>query len=169
MKKETCDQLKQLYELEKFQLNYYHSQLSSNEDTTLNKAITKILETNKRHVACFDQLFARAHISESIIADKIADLTGTLVGESMELTGLKNTCRIAASLERKTLKIYYELTKDRSLDPDIFDILINFQLDKEFHLLWLQHYAQLLKQDSTNLLNNAVEGHPTVNVNMRLI
>jgi rubrerythrin len=169
MKKETCDLLKQLYKLEKFQLNYYHSQLSSNEDAILNKAITKILKINKKHVACFDQILTRTNIGESIIADKIADISGTLVGESMEYTGPKNTCRIAVSLERKALKMYYELTKDRSLDPEIFDIILDFQLDKEFHLLWLQHYTQLLKQDSTELLNNVIEDHPTINVNMRLI
>ncbi|NLI92730.1 MAG: ferritin-like domain-containing protein [Peptococcaceae bacterium] len=165
-------QLKQIYELERFQINYYMSQLSTTEDTVLNKALIKIIETEKKHIDFFTQRFTEAGIDISKISTTIANLAGSIIGESVELTGPINICRIGVALEGKALNAYYDLIENNHVDSDLLEILIDFQLDKEFQMLWLQHYAGHLKNNSSRknkILNDSLEEHPTVNINMRWI
>ena len=171
MNKQIIGQLKQIYELEKFQINYYISQISSTQDSTLDKALSKIIEADKEHTDFFVKIFTEANIEIPKIASTIADIAGSIVGESMELTGQANTCKIGVVLEEKVLSAYYELIKENDLESKRKDKLIDFKLDKEFHMLWLQHYAQHLKHGSSQnyLLTEGIEEHPTVNVNMRWI
>ena len=171
MNKQIIGQLKRIYELEKFQINYYISQISSTQNSILDKALSKIIQTDKEHTDFFVHIFTDKNI-EIKIASTIADIAGSIVGESMELTGQANTCKIGVALEEKVLSAYYELIKENDLESKLQDKLIDFKLDKEFHMLWLQHYTQHLKNKSYQknyLLTEGIEEHPTVNFNMRWI
>ncbi|HBW33843.1 hypothetical protein [Desulfosporosinus sp. BICA1-9] len=170
--KQIIGQLKQIYELEKFQINYYTSQISSTQNSLLDKALSKIIQTDKEHTDFFVHIFTDENIEIPKIATTIADIAGSIIGESMELTGQANTFKIGVSLEEKALSAYYELLKENDLESKLKDKLIDFKLDKEFHMLWLQHYAQYLKHRSSQknyLLYEGIEEHPTVNLNMRWI
>lgn len=172
MNKQIIGHLKRIYELEKFQINYYISQISSTQDSILDKALSKIIKTDKVHTDFFVNIFTKANIELPKIASTIADIAGSIVGESMELTGQANTCNIGVILEEKVLSAYYELIKENDLESKLQNKLINFMLDKEFHMLWLHHYAQHLKHRSSQknyLLTEGIEEHPTVNLNMRWI
>ena len=172
MNKQIIGQLKRVYELEKFLINYYTSQISSTQESILDKALSKIIQTDKEHTDFFVHIFAEASIEIPKFASTIADIAGSIVGESMELTGQANTCKIGVALEEKVLSAYYELIKENDLESKLQDKLIDFKLDKEFHMLWLQHYAQYLKNRSYQknyLLTEGIEEHPTVNFNMRWI
>lgn len=172
MNKHIIGQLKRIYELEKFQITYYISQISSTQESILDKALSKIIQTDKEHINFFVHIFAGAYIEIPKITSAIADIAGSIVGESMELTGQANTCKIGVALEEKVLSAYYELIKENDLESKLQDQLTDFKLDKEFHMLWLQHYAQHLKNRSYEknyLLTESIEEHPTVNFNMRWI
>lgn len=173
MNKLIIGKIKRLYELEKFQLNYYLSQISPKRDTILDKALGKIIESSREHTDYFIHIFTEQRIEIPKIAGTIADIAGSIVGESMELTGQANTCKIGSALEEKVLNVYYELIDEKDLDSKLKDKLINFKIDKEFHMLWLQHYARYLNYElsQTNyLLTESIsEEHPSVNVNLRLI
>ena len=172
MNKQIIGQLKQIYELEKFQINYYLSQISSTQNSILDKALSKIIQTDKDHTDFFVHTFADKNIELPKIASTLADIAGSIIGESMELTGQSNTCKIGVALEEKVLSAYYELIKENDLESKLQDILIDFKQDKEIHMLWLQHYAQHLEHSSTQrnyLFAENIEEHPTVNFNMRWI
>ena len=172
MNEQIIGQLKRIYELEKFQINYYISQLSSTQNSILDKALSKIIETDKIHTDFFEHIFTEVNIEIPRIASTIANIAGSIVGESIELTGQANTCKIGVALEDKVLSAYYELIRENDLESKLDDKLIDFKLDKEFHMLWLQHFAQYLKHRSSEknyLLTEGIEEHPTVNFNMRWI
>lgn len=162
---------KKLYELEKLQIHYYKSQLSENEDPVFRSALAKFIGTDTIHTDFFTTLFRDQNIDIPVITASIADITGSIIGEAIELTGLGNICRIGFSLGNRIAELYAGLIEENP-SSNILDQLISFKIDQEFHALWLQHYAQFLKQQkacTTNLVQNAIEGHPTVNMNVRLI
>ncbi|UWG96669.1 hypothetical protein LPY66_17575 [Dehalobacter sp. DCM] len=163
--------LKKLYELENLLIHYYKSQLSESEDTVFNSALTKFIKTDTVHADYFHELFREQDIEIPVITAAIADITGNLVGEAVELTGIGNVCRIGVSLENQIAELYADLIEENP-SSKILDILLSYKIDKEFHALWLQRYGQFLKQQktcTTNLIQNAIDGHPTVNMNVRLI
>lgn len=94
MNKQIIMQLKRIYELEIFQINYYISQISSTQDNILNKTLSKIVETDKQHTHYFVQIFKEANVEIPKIASTIADMAGSIIGESTEFTGQVNTCKI---------------------------------------------------------------------------
>ena len=172
MNEQINNKLRQLYELETFQVKYFFSQLSSTDDSIFYKALCKIIVRENKHIDFFTQHFIEENIDIPKIAASIANIAGSLVGESMELTGHVHISKVGVTLEKKTLNIYYDLIKERGLTLKLRDKLIDFQLDNEFHALWLQHFAQYLHQEKSkqnDLIDNCFEEHPTVNLNMRLL
>lgn len=171
MDEKRIAKFKKIYELEKLLIHYYKSQLSESEDAVFNAALGKFIATDTHHTDFFTALFRKHDIQIPIITASIADITGSIIGEAIELTGVANICRIGVSLENQVVELYAGLIEENP-SSCILDQLIGFKIDKEFHALWLQHYAQFLKQQkacTTNLVQNAIEGHPTVNMNVRLI
>lgn len=169
-KEKTVHLLKQIYELEKFQLSYYMSQLSSTEDKFYHKAFTKIVQTKKKHATFFAKKLTEMGIEIPKVRGTLADFAGIVVGESLELTGPAKTCKIGVALENKTLKAYHKLMDEVCMDIELLDKLMEFQLDEEFHALWLQSYSERLKLKESHksiLPNTDIEEHPTVNINMR--
>ncbi|WP_368293145.1 hypothetical protein [Dehalobacter sp. TBBPA1] len=174
MDEKRTAKLKRIYELENLQIHYYQSQLSESDDPIFDKALFKIVEADKMHAEFFTELFREHNIDIPLIKASIADIAGSIIGEAIELAGQENICKIGFALENQILEIYADLVEE-NLNSDLLDKLIDFKIDKEFHALWLQHYAQYLKHQksqksySNNLIQDSVEDHPTVNMNVRLI
>lgn len=171
MDEKRITKLKKLYELENMLIHYYKSQLSESADPIFNTALAKIIQTDTCHADFFSRFFREHDIAMPVITASIADITGSIIGEAIELTGVGNICRIGVSLENQIAESYTALIEENP-GSEISEQLIGFKIDKEFHALWLQHYAQFLKQQkacTTNLIQNAIEGNPTVNMNVRLI
>ena len=165
-------QLKEIYELEKFQLSYYMSQLSSTEDKFYHIAFTKIVQTEKKHATFFAKKLTEMGMEIPKVRGTLADFAGIVVGESLELTGPANACKIGVALENKTLKAYQGLKNEVGVDSELLEKLLEFQLDEEFHALWLQSYSERLKMwdsQKSTLPSTDIEEHPTVNINMRWI
>lgn len=171
MDEQSLHQLKKIYELEKFQIAYYESQLSSMEDKFYHKAFTLIVRTKKKHADFIAKKLVEAGIEIPKVVGTLADIAGNVVGESLELTGPTNTCRIGVALESKGLTEYHELINHLKGEPELQDWLMEFMLEEEFYALWLNNYAKRLKQKESqkSLLVNEVEEHPTLNINMHLL
>lgn len=169
MNNQTIQRLKQLYELENFQITYYTSLLSTPEDKLYRKALSKIIHTKKKHKDFLAELFLHSDIPVPKIVGTLANLAGSLIGESLEFTGQDNSRKVGFVLEKKAHHVYNELISDTELDPKLQDNLMNFLLDEEFHALWLQNYLQRSKQNKlhqNSFLVDQTGDHPTININM---
>jgi len=157
--------------LEKFQIAFYQSQLSSTKDRFYYKAFRKIVYTEKKHAGFFAKKLAESDIQIPQVGGTLAELGGSIIGESVEITGPVNTCKIGVALENKTLSAYHKLIDDVREEPGFRDKLLEFLLEEEFHALWLQDYAKRLKERerNTQLPGKHIDEHPSINVNMRWI
>lgn len=169
MDEQIINRLKHIYELEKFQIAFYMSQLSSTEDKYYHKAFEKIVETEKKHAVFFAHKLAKADIPIPKVGGTLAEFAGSIVGESLELTGQANTCKMGVSLEKKSLLAYHNLIDELRGEPEVRSKLMEFLLEEEFHTLWLQDYVKRLKQNECQnygLASDSIEDHPTININM---
>ncbi len=169
MDEQIIHRLKHIYELEKFQIAFYISQLSSIEDKYYHKAFTKLVETERKHATFFAYKLAKADIPIPKVGGTLADIAGSIVGESLELTGPTNTCKMGVALEKKTLLAYHNLIDELRGEPETREKLMEFLLEEEFHALWLQDYGKRLNQkeyQNSGLAVDSIEDHPTININM---
>ena len=169
MEEQIIHRLKHLYELEKFQIAFYMSQLSSTEDKYYHKAFTKIVETERNHANFFAHKLAKADITIPKVGGTLADIAGSILGESLELTGPANTCKMGVALEKKALLAYHNLIDELREEPEEREKLMGFLLEEEFHALWLQDYGKRLRQkecQNSGLALDNMEDHPTLNINM---
>lgn len=167
MKEQIIHSLRHLYELEKFQISFYMSQLSSTENQYYHNAFTKIVQTEREHASFFARKLAQADIPIPQVGGTLAEIAGSLVGESAEIAGPVNTCKLGVVLENRTLGEYHKLIHAIKGDSVLRDQLMEFVLDEEFHALWLQDYAKRLqRQHDTRLPGRDTEDHPTININM---
>jgi bacterioferritin len=170
--KNTIHRIKQIYELEKFQITFFQSQLSATENKFYQRAFRKLVHTEKKHADFFAHLLAKADINIPKIGGTVAEIAGSIVGESMEFTGPENACRLGVALENRTLAAYHELINSLDSDSELYSRLLDFLLEEEFHALWLKDYAKRLEYDEhhkNGLAGHDLEDHPSVNVNMRFI
>jgi rubrerythrin len=171
LREEIIDLLKHLYELEKFQLSYYTSQLSSTEDGFYHKAFLTMAETENKHVGFFVAKLKDAGHELPKVGGTLAEIAGSILGESLELAGPANACKVGVALENKALLAYHQLLPEIKEDREFRDHLLEFLLEEEFHTLWLQDYAKRLAQKDRHphLAGQTVDDHPTVNINLNLI
>ncbi len=169
MEEHTINSMKKLYELEKFQIAYYMSQLSSTKDPFYHLAFNRMAQTGREHADFFAHILARADIPLPKVGGTLAELAGSILGESLELAGPENTCKVGIILTKKTLTAYHELIHGVKDNKKLSHKLLDLLLDQEFHALWLQDYAKRLndKENFDQVLGVGPDEHPTLNVNVR--
>jgi hypothetical protein len=82
-------------------INFFISQQSSDQERFYHLAFAKIIETKKSHAKFFAHLLARSDISLPKVGGTLAEFAGSIVGESLELTGQISTCKMGVALENK--------------------------------------------------------------------
>ncbi|MDD2235085.1 MAG: demethoxyubiquinone hydroxylase family protein [Desulfitobacteriaceae bacterium] len=141
MKDRIRFRLKEFYILEKFQVKYYESQLSTAESKYYRKAFEKMMEIEQGHVDFFVQELNSRNIDIPAVTGTLADMAGNFLGESVELTGPSKACTLGAALENRAIEMYQSFTMEAKNDACLQDKLMEFCLEEEFHSLWLQNYA----------------------------
>ncbi|NLO97937.1 MAG: ferritin-like domain-containing protein [Peptococcaceae bacterium] len=134
--------LKEFYILEKFQVAYYQAQADSATDEYYRKAFSKMVAIEQGHADFFAAKILKAKEKVPKIVGSVFDLAGEILGETVELFGRHNTCKVSAALENRAVKMYREfirLAKKEELQ-DLKDTLMDYLLDEEFHILWLNDY-----------------------------
>lgn len=142
MDNKLIHRLKEFYILETFQVAYYEAQVSSATDYYYKKAFEKLTQIEKGHADFFAQKLEKAHEEVPTVTGSLFDLAGSILGESAELTGQYNTCKLGVALENKALKTYHDFiaeTKDKKYVV-LQNALMENLLDEEFHSLWLKDY-----------------------------
>ena len=134
--------LKEFYILEKFQVALYQSQADSATDEYYKKAFSKMVAIEQGHADYFATMLKQANEKVPQIVGSVFDLTGELLGESVELLGRHHTCKLGAALESKAIKMYREFIRNANKKnlKDLKDTLIDYLLDEEFHTFWLVDY-----------------------------
>lgn len=148
-------------------LKYYKSQLSSNEDEYYRKAFAKMVQIEGGHADFFARALLAAGAAVPAITGSLFDIAGNIVGESAELTGPINTCKLGVALEKKAIAMYHKFINEARGDLALQDKLMEYLLYEEFHALWLSDYAhrlehkELLTQigDSKALQDSTIEVH----------
>lgn len=134
--------LKEFYQLETFQVAFYKAQVDSAIDEYYAKAFNKLAQIEQGHVDYFAGLIEQAGESLPAKVGSIFKLAGHILGEAVESAGQQNTCKLGVLLENKALKHYKKFiaeSKDKQYNV-IRNTLIEYQLDEEFHTLWLRDY-----------------------------
>lgn len=170
MDKQIIHRLKHIYELEKFQIAYYTSQLSSTDDKYYLKAFTKMAKIEEDHAEFFAQKLAKADLEVPKVKGALAEIAGSFVGESLEFFGPQETCKLGITLANRALSAYQQLIEETKGEPELQNKLMEFLLDQQFHALWLHNYALRLKRESSQKNTPAIEeieDHPTFGINLR--
>lgn len=134
--------LKEFYELETLQVAFYKAQVDSAPDEYYAKAFNKLAIIEQGHVDFFRSLIEQAGESLPAKIGSLFKLTGHILGETIESTGQHNTCKLGVLLENEAIK-HYKTFVSESKDKQytvIRNTLIEYQLDEEFHKLWLRDY-----------------------------
>lgn len=145
MKNNIPNRLKEFYILEKFQVKYYESQLSAAESEYYGKAFEKMMEIEQVHADFFARELISRNLDVPAVIGSLADMGGNFLGESVELTGPLNTCKLGAALENRAIEKYQSFIMEAKDDTDLKNKLMEFRLEEEFHALWLQNYAWKLE------------------------
>lgn len=132
--------LKEFYFLEKFQVQYYEAQLSSAKDEYYLKAFAKMVNIESGHADYFAQKMAEIKVEPPKITTSLFNMAGRILGESVEITGTDNTCKLGVALEKRAIEKYQEFIMKAWADQDLRDNLMEFMLDEEFHALWMENY-----------------------------
>ncbi len=139
--------LKEFYLLEKFQVAYYQSQLSSTENEYYVKAFEKMVQIEGGHADFFAQQLIAYTGEVPRLAGSLFDQAGTILGESVELTGPFYTTKLGVALESKAMEAYrHFITESARENLSLRNKLMEYLLDEEFHALWLRNYANFLEQ-----------------------
>lgn len=155
MKDKISFRLKEFYILEKFQVKYYESQLSTAESEYYRKAFQKMMEIEQVHVDFFAQELISKDLDVPAVIGSLADMGGNFLGESVELTGPSKACKLGAALENRAIEMYQSFVMEAKDDVYLKDKLMEFCLEEEFHSLWLQNYAWKLEHKTK--LNPVIE------------
>jgi len=134
--------LKEFYVLETFQVAYYHAQVESATNEYYAKAFEKMVKVEQGHVDYFANKINLANEKIPSITGSFFQLAGIFVGETVEVTGQHNTCKLGVALENKAVEMYQAFInecKDKQ-HVTITDSLMDYLLDEEFHAVWLTDY-----------------------------
>ncbi|MCO1601915.1 demethoxyubiquinone hydroxylase family protein [Desulfosporosinus nitroreducens] len=136
--------LKEFYKLEKFQVAFYESQISTSTNEYYIKAFEKMIEIEKGHADFFAQVLDKANIEVPTITGSVFKLAGGFIGDMVGLTGASNTCKLGVALENKAIEAYRTFiteSKDKHYS-ELRNTLMDYLLDEEFHTLWLKDYMK---------------------------
>jgi bacterioferritin len=140
--------LKEFYLLEKYQVSFYESQLSAAESEYYRKAFETMMEIEQVHVDFFAQQLESSNLEVPTVIGSLADIAGSFMGESVELTGPLKTCKLGAAFENKAIEMYQSFMIEAKDNLTLKNKLMEFCLEEEFHKLWLQNYAWKLKHET---------------------
>jgi bacterioferritin len=155
MKDKISFRLKEFFILEKFQVKYYESQLSTAGSEYYRKAFEKMMEIEQVHVDFFVQELSSRNLDVPAVTGTLADMAGNFLGESVELTGPSNACTLGAALENRAIEMYQSFIMEAKDNAYLKDKLMEFCLEEEFHSLWLQNYAWKLEHKTK--LNSVIK------------
>lgn len=143
-KDKLAHKLKEFYLLETFQVQYYQAQLSDAKDEYYRKAFQKMVNIERGHAEYFAQELRLKGIELPQVAEPFFMAAGRLLGESVELAGSYNTCRLGVVLENRAIDTYRDFIIKDWGDPVLRDTLMDYLIDEEFHTLWMQDYMRHL-------------------------
>lgn len=136
--------LREFYLLEVFQVRYYTSQLSASQDEYYRKAFEKMVKIERGHADYFAQRLLEEGVDPPQAVEPLFKVAGRLLGESVELAGPYNTCRLGVALENKAMEMYRDFIMKAWGDPGLRNTLMEYHLDEEFHTLWMRDYMRHL-------------------------
>jgi len=139
--------LKKFYVLEKFQVAYYKSQLSAPQDKYYRTAFEKMVEIESGHVDYFAQKLKETGTELPEVTSSLFEIASKILGESVELTGQYNTCKLGIALENEAIKMYKTLIEEARDQEELYKALIGNLIDEEFHTFWMENYAKRLNQE----------------------
>ncbi|HZK24948.1 MAG TPA: demethoxyubiquinone hydroxylase family protein [Oscillospiraceae bacterium] len=139
-KDELLARLKEFYLLEKFQVQYYQAQLSAANDAYFQCAFTKMVQIESGHADYFAKKLIEAKVELPQARTSLLQLAGRLLGESVELTGAKQTCKLGIALESKAIEMYQKFILEAWDEQKLRNTLMEYLLDEEFHTLWMKDY-----------------------------
>lgn len=146
--KKFAYKLKEFYLLETFQVKYYKAQLSASQDEYYRRAFEKMVYVEMGHADYFLNKMLQEGVEPPQIVEPFLKVAGSVLGESAELTGPYNTCRVGIALENKAIEMYRDFIIKGWGDPSLRDTLMGNLVDEEFHSLWMQNYIEHLRPDS---------------------
>jgi len=130
------------YKLEEFQVAYYNAQLSSSQGKYYSTAFSKMVEIESMHAEFFAQQLNELGIEVPKVTGSLFTLAGSILGDSVELTGFLNTCKLGITLENHAINAYQKFIIETESYPDLNKILWEFLIDEEFHTLWMEDYMK---------------------------
>lgn len=142
MDKKIILHLKEFYILETFQVAFYQAQISSAIDEYYSKAFEKMVKIEQSHADYFADQIRRIQETVPTLVGSIFELAGNFVGDTVELTGQRNTCKLGVALENKAMEMYRAFIAE-SAYKNYFPLrstLMEYLLDEEFHTFWLRDY-----------------------------
>jgi demethoxyubiquinone hydroxylase (CLK1/Coq7/Cat5 family) len=143
-KNELAHKLKEFYLLETFQVTYYKAQLSEAKDEYYRKAFEKMVQIESGHADYFAQQLREQGIEPPQVTAPLFKIAGTLLGETVDLTGPYNTCRLGVALEHRAADTYRDFIMKAWVHENLRDTLMDYLLDEEFHTLWMEDYMRHL-------------------------
>jgi len=135
------------YKLEEFQVAFYKAQVSSAKNEYFRRAFSKMVAIENTHAKFFAQQLNELNIPVPKVTGSLFTLAGAILGETVELTGSFNICRLGIILENHAMKMYQRLIEESKGYPDLYNTLWEYYLDEEFHTLWLKNYISLLMSE----------------------
>jgi len=136
--------LKEFYILETFQVRYYLAQLGSSRDEYYRKAFEKMVQIEEGHARYFGDKLWREGIEVPPVVEPLFKFAGRLLGETVELTGPYNTCKLGVALEEKAMEMYRQFIIGGWGDKELREVLMGYLIDEEFHALWMEEYMRHL-------------------------
>jgi bacterioferritin len=135
--------LNEFYNLETFQVSFYNTQYNLAIDEYDKKAFKKLIQIEQGHADFFAKLLQESGESFETIGT-LFDFAGSLVGKTSEVTGQRNYYKLGAMLENKAIQHYQKFIKECSEKKyiQLKNTLMEYLLDEEFHMLWLQDQAK---------------------------
>ncbi|MGI6225279.1 MAG: ferritin-like domain-containing protein [Peptococcales bacterium] len=144
--KKLLEKLEAFYKLEEFQVAYYKAQVSESQNEYYRRAFSKMVDIESNHAKYFAEQLTILDIEVPKLTGSLFTLAGSILGESVELTGSLNTLKLGIKLESKAIemyKIFIEETKDY---PVIHNTLWDYLLEEEFHTLWMKDYLDKFRE-----------------------
>lgn len=138
--------LKEFYVLEKFQVAYYKAQLSCADDEYYRTAFKKMVQIEDSHANFFANKLTEKNINLPVVSGSLFELAGSILGETVEITGPQNTCKLGVILETKAIEMYKKFIIEAWEDESLRKTLWEYLLDEEFHTFWMQDYLKHIKK-----------------------
>jgi bacterioferritin len=136
------NRLLSFYKLEEFQVAYYKAQLSSSEGEYYRRVFSRMVDIESSHAEFFARKLKEMGMEVPKVSGSLFTLAGNILGETVELTGALNTCKLGVTLEKRAMQDYRNFIMETSSYPEINNILWEFYIDEEFHTMWMEDYLK---------------------------